>query len=48
MSGLTGLRLLEATPNRGDNWFYSWRFRPVKTTSIEIFRQMLKPVKEDA
>lgn len=27
--------------------FYAWRFRPVKDTSIEIFRSLLSPVPEE-
>lgn len=28
--------------------FFPRRFRPVKTTNIDVFRQMLNPVREDA
>jgi hypothetical protein len=31
-----------------EEWFDAACFRPVKTTSIEVFRRMLAPVKEDA
>lgn len=48
-----GLRLLEARPRPGCSAFCASRFRPVKQTSIEIFRQLLvsppkSPVREDA
>lgn len=29
-------------------YFHALNFRPVRTTSIEVFNTMLKPVKEDA
>jgi hypothetical protein len=48
-----GLLLEEAEPSFGDVGFATPRFRPVKPTSIEVFRQLLvrppkAPVREDA
>ena len=43
-----GLKLIEASPANGMDGFCASRFRPVKQTSIEVFRQLLVNPKVDA
>lgn len=47
-NGENAVRLIEVNRGELDGFgFWTWRFRPVKTTDISIFEAMLRPTKQE-